>query len=37
MDLATFVRWLHVLGATVLLGTGGVSTFAKRTGDGRYG
>ena len=36
MDLLTFVRWLHVLGATVLLGTGaGIAFFmlmARRTG-----
>jgi len=36
MDLVTIVRWLHVLGATVLLGTGaGIAFFmlmARRTG-----
>lgn len=39
MELEIFVRWLHVLGATVLLGTGaGIAFFmvvAHRTGDAR--
>jgi uncharacterized membrane protein len=39
MELVHFVRWLHVLGATVLLGTGaGIAFFmlmAHRTGEAR--
>ena len=39
MDLIILVRWLHVLGATVLLGTGaGIAFFmllAHRSGDAR--
>ncbi len=39
MDWLIFARWLHVLGATVLLGTGaGIAFFmvvAHRTGDAR--
>jgi uncharacterized membrane protein len=39
MDVAFFVRWLHILGATVLLGTGaGIAFFmvmANRTKDAR--
>ena len=39
MELVHFVRWLHVIGATVLLGTGaGIAFFmvmAHRTGDAK--
>ena len=39
MELVDFLRWLHVIGATVLLGTGaGIAFFmlmAHRTGDAR--